>query len=440
MGYAPDNRREDYDGDLHVILVGGSGRGKTTRYWVPWIISDKGSILAETDVAAELSMLCGNARAAMSEVWIDNPHGIMQSHIGHLPHGCNNPAATLIPGSKKFGIKSMKLAAGHVVIDPHATQKYWQHTAQTGLKAVIMAKAADGEDASLVAVAEEVHRADFLESIANTCEKFSKRQGLWAREIVSTLSRYTTAQEQSVKSILEVVEQMRTDTDFELDEGVAMNLTRDDFRTRDARRKVMSIFRVLGIDVIEVLGKYFRLHLTSDIAELMDPDIEGDKDVTFYCDEYGIAAHGGLESMSVLFGAGRKGQLQACISVLDLDQLQKIHHDWSTLLASAGAVIFMCPITDPITADFVSRKCGETEVYTSSLNSDRSGRNRGPSEGFGRASRRLITPAELAALDEDDVIVFTEFTKGRPMKLKSKPYWEVPELRDRVGKNKYYER
>jgi hypothetical protein len=45
-------------------------------------------------------------------------------------------------------------------------------------------------------------------------------------------------------------------------------------------------------------------------------------------------------------------------------------------------------------------------------------------------------------LDSDQAIVFTDFSKGRPLLLRHKPYWEMPELIDlgSVGKNIYYER
>jgi len=438
LGFFESGRAAFYEGERHIIIIGGTGRGKTTHYWVPWICTDQNSIIAATDIAGELSMLCGDVRSKFGPVFIDNPHGILKQSIAHLPHGGCNPVSSLIDvDPKKFGIKAMKLAAGCVVKDLVETHKYWANTARTTLKAIIMAECIRGEEANLVRVAEIV-QGDFVKYVQDVCAELSKLQqagteegtpGAW--EVVQTLRRYLTSRDDDVRSQREVIEQLRTDTSFLLDEGIAQSITRGDFRYADCRREVMSIFTVLGIDVIDVLDKYLRLQLANCLSDLINPDVKGDVPVTIYCDEYGVAARNGLDAMGVAFTAARKAQVTVCVSVTSLAELKAVHpQDWEALIASAGATIWMGPITDLTTGKYLSELCGQKEVFTGNL----------PGQISGRAGKKVITPAELAGLEEDSAIVFADFSRGCPMLLKHRSYRDMNELKDIVGKNRYYER
>jgi type IV secretion system protein VirD4 len=422
-----------YKGERHLLLFGGSGLGKSTHYLVPNILPDPNSVICASDVAGELAMICGEGRQKHGKVWIDNPHRILPEALGPLPHGGCNPMDSLDePDSLKFGIKAMKIAAGCVVKDPSARDKFWQNTARSALKAVIMAEARRGEFPNLARVAEIVH-GDFFEYARQVCAASA------SLEIKQTLKRFTTAREDEVKSLKEVVEQMRTDTDFLIDQGIAENVTRQDFKYADCRKEVASIFSILGIDVIDVLDKYLRLQLATCLSDLINPDVEGDVPVTIYCDEYGLVARGGLDAMSAAFIGARKFNVTLFFSVTNLQELQTLHpHDWEGLIANAGATIWMCPITDQTTAEYLSKKCGEKDVYTHSLTSSDKKRETGGS--FSHAGRRVFTPAELAGMNEDEAIVFTDFSKGRPIVVKHRSYQKMPELRAIAGKNTYYER
>ncbi len=444
LGFLGD-RGVYYKGPKHLVAFGSSGQGKSTHYFAPNIMTDPNSVVCCSDIAGEQSMICGPARLRFGKVFIDNPHGILPAALGHLPHGGCNPMSSLNPDSLKFAIKAMKLAAGCVVKDDHARDKFWQNTARNILKAVIMAEARRGESPNLVRVAEIVH-GDLVNYAKDICAQYSSMKqidadravnGSW--EIVQTLRRLVTSREDEVKSLREVIEQMRTDTDFLLDEGIARNVTRDDFRYALCRSEVVSIFNVLGIDVIDVLDKYLRLGFTTCLSDVINPDVEGGIPLTIYCEEYGLVARGGLDAMTAAFAAARKFNVTLWISVTNLQELQSIHpHDWEGLIANAGATIWMCPIFDRTTAEYLSKLCGEKDVYTHSINSN--GGGKGPGGHFGQAGRRVFTPAELAAMDDDEAIVFTDFSKGRPMLLKHKSYLDMPDLRDLAGKNIYYER
>jgi len=125
------------------------------------------------------------------------------------------------------------------------------------------------------------------------------------------------------------------------------------------------------------------------------------------------------------------------LSVTCLEELMGIYRDWESLIANAGATIWMCPIFDRTTAEYVSKRCGMKDVYTHSV-----GEQRKSDGGVGQTGRSIFTPAELAGMDEDEAIVFTDFSRGRPIVVKHKPYWEMSDVLQgkTVGKNIYYER
>jgi type IV secretion system protein VirD4 len=431
LGYF-DGRPLFYKGNKPVIIIGAIGLGKSTHYFTPNILIDDNSVICASDVAAEQAMLCGAQRLSVGKVWADNPYRILPNALRNIPYGGCNQMASIDPDSPKFPILSAKLAAGLSVKDEGARDKFWQNTSRTCLKAVIMAEVRRGECPNLARVAELVHgdMAKYAEYICKTIKDPA---------ITHVLRRFITGKENEVRSLQEVSEQMRSDSEFVLDPAIGMSVSRGDYQPSDCRKEITTIFNIMPIDAVDVAEKYLRLQLTHTISSLVNPDVEGSIPVTVYVEEYGLVGKNGMDALTTAIATSRKFQVTFVLSVTCLQELQSIHKDWESLIANAGATIWMTPIFDRSTAEYLSKLCGEKDVYTESISGDE---KKGAKGQFGTAGRRVLTPAELAGMDEDQAIVFTDFSKGRPIVVKHRSYMEMGDvLRGKVvGRNIYYER
>src|SRR5579871_2551350 len=96
LGFWPHNDQPEwYSGPLHVIVVGASNRGKSSRIYQPNILLDQNSKICFSDIAAENSMVCAEACAKQGRLIIDNPHMIAQRALGKFPHGGMNMMSIL---------------------------------------------------------------------------------------------------------------------------------------------------------------------------------------------------------------------------------------------------------------------------------------------------------------------------------------------------------
>ena len=389
-------------------------------------------MICASDVAGEQAMLCGAERLKRGMVWADNPYAILPDALSHLPHGGCNQVASLDPHSLKFAIRSAKLAAGLSVKDDGARDKFWQNTSRTVLKGVVMAEVKRGECPNLARVAEIVHgdMAKYAEYVCKTIKDPA---------ITNVLRRFITGKENEVRSLQEVGEQMRSDCEFLLDTAIGMSVSRNDYQPSDCRKEITTIFDIMPIDAVDVAEKYLRLQLSHTIGSLVNPDVKGNIPVTVYVEEYGLVGKNGMDALTTAIATSRKFQVTFVLSVTCLEELQSIHKDWESLIANAGATIWMTPIFDRGSAEYLSKLCGDKDVYTESISGDE---KRGARGQFGTTGRKVFTCAELAAMNEDEAIVFTNFSKGRPIVVNHRSYMDMGDVLEGkvVGRNIYYER
>jgi type IV secretory pathway TraG/TraD family ATPase VirD4 len=132
--------------------------------------------------------------------------------------------------------------------------------------------------------------------------------------------------------------------------------------------------------------KWLRLVLSAALRALMKPRRSGQLPVSFLLEEYFLIANGGLKIIESCMAYVRGFGIQLIPILQDLNQLQDLYPKrWQTFMSNAGVIAAFGP-NDLTTAEWMSKRAGDTTDYVQSL-SDNSGLSFAPDQaGDFRAS------------------------------------------------------
>ena len=212
-------------------------------------------------------------------------------------------------------------------------------------------------------------------------------------------------------------------------------------RFADLRQRRTVVFLILPTKYLQTSSKWFRLVIASAISNLLAEE-RGPFPVLALLDEF--AQLGTLKVMSDVMGIGRGYGLKLFPILQDLNQLRELYPErWETFLANSGAQIFFAP-RDITTAEYVSKRCGITQVPRSSksVNQTLFGAEDelyrlGGGTSVGLETRPLYHPHEIAEMPGDEMFVFGENIPG-VIRAGRKPYWLMPECRSKASPNPYH--
>ena len=94
---------------------------------------------------------------------------------------------------------------------------------------------------------------------------------------------------------------------------------------------------------------------------------------------------------------------------------------WSEILASSDTIVFL-GTADKLTAEYFSKKLGNTTLLINSLSESSNGNGGSESKSHSMIGRALMNPDELERLEEDKVIIFQRGKK--PMLLQKHFYFK----------------
>lgn len=372
-----------YGGDQHALLIGANGKGKATRILVPNLLQMTGNkSIVVVDPKGELAALTAPFRRTLGRVVIINPFGVLCDWPGYedLASCGFNPLAALDPAARSFNSRASLLAEALVTVDPK--DPHWGTSARALVAALLMytviearragrtpamarfrellcMASSDGDPArgipptGIPALAEQMMRAG-LAGLRNKAAQFTS----WNREIQSVAS---TA---------------RIQTESFDDDEIAADLARDGFDFRDLRRGPVTVYFILPPEMMERHAKWIRLILTSAIQSVLSVRKPGESKVLFMLDEF--YALGRLDIISTVWALTRGYGIQILPVLQGLGQLKELYPDtWEIFLGMAGAVLSFGP-NDLTTAEWLSRRAGETaRTFTTYNSSSSTGTNTG---------------------------------------------------------------
>ena len=210
----------------------------------------------------------------------------------------------------------------------------------------------------------------------------------------------------------------------------------DSFSTDDLANVETDIFIALDLKVLEAHPGFARVVIGSLLNAIYNR--KGDvKDRTlFLLDE--VARLGYLRILETARDAGRKYGITLTMIFQSLGQMREAYggRDATSKWFESASWISFSAINDPDTADYISKRCGDTTVEVDQTNrsSGMKGSSRSRSKQLNR--RPLILPHEVLRMRADEQIVFT--SGNAPLRCGRAVWFRREDMKACVGENRFH--
>jgi type IV secretion system protein VirD4 len=429
-----------YDGERHLLLFGPNGTGKGTRLLVPNLLRLQDRSLIVIDPKGELTAITANHRSRLGEVVVLNPFNVLG--IGSAGF---NPLVTLDPDSPTFVDDAAGLA--EALIETEEKDRHWSESAQSLVTAFVMWEVQQAREEGRAPTLENVrfmltepdrYREDsdgkrhlvsgLRRTMARMCAK-------GAPEIQSLAGRFTRDSDE-IASIQSTADRATT---WMLSPVMRANMAQSDVDFAALKERPITVYLILPAERIRTHRVWLRLIIVSALRALYRP---GGVRTLLMLDEFAQLGHLGV--MEDAFGLVRGYGVQLWPVLQDLNQLKALYHDrWETFVGNAGVVQGFAP-NDLTTAEWMSRRAGDTTVTAAGYNKGDAQSSAGhgsisQSSGlnYSQVRRPLFLPQELMDLGEGAGLLWPSGT-SKSVPFFGPSYWDVPEFKSRAGGNPYY--
>jgi type IV secretion system protein VirD4 len=427
-----------YEGERHVLLFGPNGTGKGTRFLIPNLLSINDRSIVVIDPKGELAAVTAGYRSTVSNVVMLNPFDVLC-----LGSAGFNPLATLDPASPNFYDDAAAL--GEALIKLEGKDPHWSESAQGLIVALIMwEKIAKGDRANLENVREMLTEPDRWETYVGDDGKPHERLigGLrytatqmaidGGYEIASLASRFAGRDTNELASIRSTGD---TQTRWLLSKPMRDDLKKPGVDFRKLKEKSTTVYVILPAERMRTHSTWLRLIIVSALRALYRP---GGLRTLFLIDE--MPALGHLGPLEDAFGLVRGYKVQIAGICQDLAQLKALYNErWESFLANAGVVQGFAP-NDLTTADWMSRRAGQTTLIAANTSENLSSATGQKSEGtsWNQISRALYLPHELMGFAEGTGLLWLA-GMANGVRFFAPPYWKIEQAAKRAAKNPYYD-
>jgi type IV secretion system protein VirD4 len=426
-----------YEGERHALLFGPNGTGKGTRFLIPNLLSIKDRSVVVVDPKGELAAVTADYRRTVGDVVMLNPFDVLG-----LGSAGFNPLASLDPKSPNFYDDAAAL--GEALIRIEGKDPHWGESAQGLIVALIMwEKLRRGADANLENVRALLTEADEYERMLDAHGKQHDHlvRGLrltaadmvadGGYEIASLAARFT---EQS-SELASVRSTADTQTRWILSPPMREDLKKPGVDFRKLKEKPTTVYVILPAERMRTHSVWLRLVVVSALRALYRP---GGLRTLLLIDE--MPALGHLAPLEDAFGLVRGYKVQIAGICQDLAQLKALYKErWESFLANAGVVQGFTP-NDLTTADWMSRRAGQTTLLAPSMSESRSAEKGHVSEsmGWSQVGRALYLPQELMGFAEGTGLLWLA-GMANGVRFFAPPYWKIEQAAKRAARNPYYE-
>lgn len=414
--------RRIYQGDTHALVFGPSGSGKTTRLLAVNLLSDclDDRSLIVIDPKGELAAITAWHRFARlkHDVKILDPFGKLGEIVDGSPQHRDlianeltvsagfNPLAALDLKSSNFYDDAAAL--GEALINVETKEPHWSESAQGLVIALVMWEVMrNGAKANLENLRELLTEADESEETKGADGKptmklvkglrvtAAQMVAMGGYEIASLAARFMheTREISSIRSTAD------TQTRWILSRRIRDDLKKPGIDFRKLKEKPTTVYVILPAERMRTHSVWLRLVIVSALRALYRP---GGVRTFMLIDE--MAALGRLGPLEDAFGLVRGYGVQIAGILQDMGQLKALYSErYESFMANAG-VIQCFSANDLTTADWMSRRSGETTVLADSLNqgtsSSASGQQSSEARTTAQVGRRRFLPYEVMGMGE----------------------------------------
>jgi type IV secretion system protein VirD4 len=251
-------------------------------------------------------------------------------------------------------------------------------------------------------------------------------------EIASLASRFAGRDTNELSSIRSTGD---TQTRWLLSKPMRDDLKKPGVDFRKLKDKPTTVYVILPAERMRTHSTWLRLVVVSALRSLYRP---GGLRTLFLIDE--MPALGHLGPLEDAFGLVRGYKVQIAGICQDLAQLKALYNErWESFLANAGVVQGFAP-NDLTTADWMSRRAGQTTLIAANTSENLSSATGQKSEGtsWNQISRALHLPHELMGFAEGTGL-FWLAGMANGVRFFAPPYWKIEQAAKRAARNPYYE-
>ena len=427
-----------YNGERHLLLFGPNGTGKGTRFLIPNLLTIKDRSIVVVDPKGELAAVTADYRRTIGDVVMLNPFNV----LGLGSEGFN-PLAALDPQSPTFYDDTAAL--GEALIKNESKDPHWSESAQGLMVALIMwVKLLYGDKANLEIVRELLTAAETVETFIGENGRPHERITGGLRytatqmvldggyEIASLAGRFANRETNELSSIRSTGD---TQTRWLLSRPMRDDLKKPGVDFRKLKDRPTTIYVILPAERMRTHSTWLRLVVVSALRALYRP---GGLRTLFMIDE--MPALGHLGPLEDAFGLVRGYHVQIAGFCQDLAQLKALYNErWESFLANAGVVQSFAP-NDLTTADWMSRRAGQTTLVAANTSETLSPATGQTSEGtsWTQISSALYLPQELMGFAEGTGLFFLA-GMANGVRYFAPPYWKIASYAKRAAINPYYQ-
>jgi type IV secretion system protein VirD4 len=209
------------------------------------------------------------------------------------------------------------------------------------------------------------------------------------------------------------------------------------FSTDELASGVTDIFIALDLKVLESHPGLARVVIGSFLNAIYNRNGEVAGRTLFLLDE--VARLGYLRILESARDAGRKYGISLALIFQSIGQMREVYggRDASSKWFESASWISFAAINDPETAEYISKRCGDTtvEVDQTSRSSGTKGSSRSRSKQLTR--RPLILPHEVLRMRGDEQIVFT--AGNAPLRCGRAIWFRRKEMSASVGETRFHQ-
>jgi type IV secretion system protein VirD4 len=419
VGYSPDGRHALHYPGFGLLTVAAARMGKGATLICNALMSWKLSCIV-VDPKCENAAITGHWRRRFGKVFVLNPFGMLPDALKGLKLARFNPMDILDPASQSFHAMCDKLAAA-LVWDEGREGMHFTTAARMLVSGVIAALMRHGaaHEKNLVAVARVISGDIYgfcRLTVQSTNDPF----------ILQKLGRFAAVGAEAIREVTDVIATAITQLGFIGNAAIAESLSGSDFRFSDLKRKVISVYICLPLNLLDICDKYFRLMLETALTDLLNEGQRGKgKPVLCIVDEMAqLGPH--MKSLANVqgMGAGAAGLIMWGI-LQDLSQLKGMFPDtWETFIQNCGVTMWF-GARDQTTREYISKLSGTCEVlsYSRSVSIDPRTGEPNVNDNASQFGRPLLLPHEAGQLAPDEMIAFIEGVSCGPVRAKRKFYF-----------------
>ncbi|RUV80561.1 conjugal transfer protein TraG, partial [Mesorhizobium sp. M1A.F.Ca.IN.020.32.1.1] len=210
----------------------------------------------------------------------------------------------------------------------------------------------------------------------------------------------------------------------------------DSFVTDELADGEADIFIALDLKVLETHPGLARVIIGALMNAIYNRNGEVKGRTLFLLDE--VARLGFLRILETARDAGRKYGITMTLLYQSIGQMREAYggRDATSKWFESASWISFAAINDPETADYISKRCGDTTVEVDQLSrsSQMSGSSRTRSKQLAR--RPLILPHEVMRMRADEQIIFT--AGNPPLRCGRAIWFRRADMKACVGENRFH--